>query len=65
MLELYDEDRSMYNSLKVFFERLDSELKYELDSHLHMLEEDLIKDLRKLFGSLKPKSQSSDLPKDQ
>jgi len=59
MLELYDEDRSMYDSLKVFFERLDSELKYELETHLHMLEEDLIKDLRKLYGSLKPKSQSS------
>jgi len=61
MLELYDEDRSMYNSLKVFFERLDSELKYELDSHLHMLEEDLIEDLRKQFETLKSKSESSDL----
>ena len=59
ILELYDEDRSMYDSLKVFFERLDSELKYELDSHLHMLEEDLIEDLRKQFETLKSKSESS------
>ena len=59
MLELYDEDRSMYDSLKVFFERLDSELDIELDSHLHMQEEDLIEDLRKQFETLKSKSESS------
>ena len=59
MLELYDDERCMYDSLKVFFERLDSELKFELNSHLHMQEEDLIEDLRKQFETLKSKSESS------
>jgi|TARA_B100000315_G_C14484281_1_gene544422 hypothetical protein len=59
MLELYDEDRSMYDSLKVFFERLDSEFYFELDQHLHIQEIDLIKELRKQFETLKSKSESS------
>ena len=59
MLELYNDERSMYDSLKVFFERLDSELEFELDSHLHMQEEDSIKELRRQFETLKSKSESS------
>ena len=53
MLELYDDERSMYHSLKVFFDRFYSELYFDSDQHLHMQQEDLIKDLRKLFDSLK------------
>jgi hypothetical protein len=58
MLELYDEDRSMYDSLKVFFERLDS-ISFLLNDHLDMYEDHHIDDLRKLFESLKSKSESS------
>ncbi len=60
MLELYDDHRSMYESLKVFFERLMNESSpFELDQHLHMQEEDLIKELRKQFETLRSKSESS------
>lgn len=58
MLELYNEDRSMYDSLKVFFERLDS-ISFLLNDHLDMYEDHHIDDLRKLFESLKSKSESS------
>ena len=57
--ELYDDDRNIFESLKVFFERLDDELCFEVDNHLHMQQIHLIKELRRQFETLKSKSESS------
>jgi len=56
MLELYYDERSIYESLKIFLERLDEEVDQDV---LCFREEDIVDDLRKLFKTLKSQSENT------
>lgn len=56
MLELYDDERSIYESLKIFLERFDKEVNKDV---LVFQEEDLVDDLRKLFKTLESQSENT------
>jgi hypothetical protein len=55
MLELYNDERSIYESLKIFLERLDEEVDQDV---LRFQEEDTVDDLRKLLKTLKSQSEN-------
>jgi len=56
MLELYDDERSIYESLKIFLERFNKEVNKDV---LVFQEEDLVDDLRKLFKTLESQSENT------
>jgi hypothetical protein len=56
MLELYDDERSIYESLKIFLERFDEEVDKDV---LRFQEEDIVDDLRKLLKTLKSQSENT------
>ena len=56
MLELYDDERSIYESLKIFLERFDKEVNKDV---LVFQEEDIVDDLRKLFKTLESQSENT------
>ena len=56
MLELYDDERSIYESLKIFLERFDKEVNKDV---LCIHQEDQVDDLRKLFKILKSQSENT------
>lgn len=56
MLELYNDERSIYESLKIFLEKFDKEVNKDI---LYIQEEDSIDDLRKLFKTLKSQSENT------
>ena len=55
MLELYDDERSIYESLKIFLERFDKEVNKDV---LYLQEEEIVDDLRKLFKTLESQSEN-------
>ena len=56
MLDLYDDERSIYESLKIFLERFDKEVNKDV---LVFQEEDIVDDLRKLFKTLESQSENT------
>lgn len=56
MLELYNDEISIYQSLKIFLERFDKEVNKDV---LYISQEDQVDDLRKLFKILKSQSENT------
>ena len=56
MLELYDDEKSIYESLKIFLERFDKEVNKDV---LYLQEEEIVDDLRKLFKTLESQSENT------
>ena len=55
MLELYDDERSIYDSLKIFLESFDKSVNNDV---LVFQEEDIVDDLSKLFKTLESQSEN-------